>query len=125
MTKDGQAYFVEYDDEDFRQKQRKAAKYVLSAIGYMAQGGVNWTRYEQLLPKFKEEVAKHFYKYRIIFDAPDVKTFATDGINLFVSTNFVLNPLGREKNLSPREIEFILCHEFMHIFLEHNLEKVL
>jgi len=97
MTKDGQAYFVEYDDEDFRQKQRKAAKYVLSAIGYMAQGGVNWTRHEQLLPKFKEEVAKHFYKYRIIFDAPDVKTFATDGINLFVSTNFVLNPLGREK----------------------------
>jgi len=123
MTKDGQAYFVEYDDEDFRQKQRKAAKYVLSAIGYMAQGGVNWTRHEQLLPKFKEEVAKHFYKYRIIFDAPDVKTFATDGINLFVSTNFVLNPLGREKNLSPREIEFILCHEFMHIFLEHNFRE--
>ena len=50
---------------------------------------------------------------RILFDHPAINTMATDGKNIFVSSEFVLN-------LKDRETTFVICHEILHIVLLHH-----
>lgn len=45
-----------------------------------------------------------------------IKTLATDGLNLFISPDFV-------KQLSNRQIAFGLLHEVMHVIYEHLIRK--
>lgn len=50
---------------------------------------------------------------RILFDHPAINTMATDGKNIFVSSEFV-------SNLKDKETIFVLCHEILHIVLLHH-----
>jgi hypothetical protein len=50
---------------------------------------------------------------RILFDHPAIDTMATDGKNIFVSSEFV-------SNLKDKETIFVLCHEILHIVLLHH-----
>jgi hypothetical protein len=50
---------------------------------------------------------------RILFDHPAIDTMATDGKNIFVSSEFV-------SNLKDAETIFVLCHEILHIVLLHH-----
>lgn len=124
FRKDGQIYYNDFDDEKIKRIQESVAYEVLEVIGYLSQGGFKSEEtHEYVCPKLKEQIGNHFYKYRIIIDYPEIESFATDGVNLYISSNFVLHPWGRDEQLSFREIEFILCHEYFHILLNHNFRE--
>jgi len=124
FRKDGQIYYNDFDDEKIKRIQESVAYEVLEVIGYLSQGGLkSEDTHEYVCPRLKEQIGNHFYKYRIIIDYPEIDSFATDGVNLYISSNFVLHPWGRDKQLSLREIEFILCHEYFHILLNHNFRE--
>ena len=50
---------------------------------------------------------------RILFDHPAINTMATDGKNIFVSSDFV-------SKMNDKETIFVLCHEILHIVLLHH-----
>ena len=49
---------------------------------------------------------------RFLYDHPSVDTMATDGKNIFISSEFAMK-------LTEEEMIFILCHEILHIMLLH------
>ena len=53
-------------------------------------------------------------KCRFLYDHPQVPTMATDGHNIFISSQF-------SAGLSEDQRVFILCHEVLHIVLLHHL----
>ena len=53
-------------------------------------------------------------KCRFLYDHPQVPTMATDGHNIFISSQF-------SATLTEDQRVFILCHEVLHIVLLHHL----
>lgn len=66
----------------------------------------------QMMGKYKF-FGEFLYKMRFLFDPPGVDTMATDGQNIFISSEFV-------NRLSYKQIKFVLAHEILHVVLLHR-----
>jgi predicted metal-dependent peptidase len=59
------------------------------------------------------------YKFRILYvpsDDPDVRTMATDGVNIYINPAFA-------KKLTDKETVFVLCHEILHNVMLHFIRE--